>query len=87
MRKSGRQQSEYSAHTPYRASRSTMCYLRPISSVAGRDAHGIGPAPKEDEDAQHFSGPYERRVLGVSRTIYPRRRRREKLRALGSVAT
>jgi hypothetical protein len=59
-----------------------MCYLRSISSMAGSDAHGIGPAPKEDEDAQHFSGPYERRVLGVSGTTFPRRRRGEKLKAL-----
>ncbi|MFJ2710343.1 alpha/beta fold hydrolase [Pseudomonas sp. NPDC087346] len=34
----------------------------PTISLCGAD-DGVGPAPAEDEDIDHFTGPYERRVL------------------------
>ncbi|SEN94217.1 alpha/beta fold hydrolase [Pseudomonas sp. ok266] len=34
----------------------------PTISLCGAD-DGVGPAPQEDEDAEHFTGFYERRVL------------------------
>ncbi|MBS4088571.1 alpha/beta fold hydrolase [Pseudomonas rustica] len=41
----------------------------PSISLCGAD-DGVGPAPQEDEDAEHFTGFYERRVLsGVGHNI------------------
>lgn len=41
----------------------------PTISLCGAD-DGVGPAPEVDEDAEHFTGPYERRVLaGVGHNI------------------
>ncbi|MBD9608238.1 MULTISPECIES: alpha/beta fold hydrolase [Pseudomonas] len=41
----------------------------PTISLCGAD-DGVGPAPEVDEDAGHFTGPYERRVLaGVGHDI------------------
>jgi pimeloyl-ACP methyl ester carboxylesterase len=41
----------------------------PTISLCGAD-DGVGPAPAEDEDIEHFTGPYERRVLaGVGHNI------------------
>jgi pimeloyl-ACP methyl ester carboxylesterase len=41
----------------------------PTISLCGAD-DGVGPAPDIDEDAEHFTGPYERRVLaGVGHNI------------------
>jgi pimeloyl-ACP methyl ester carboxylesterase len=41
----------------------------PTISLCGAD-DGVGPAPEVDEDAGHFTGPYERRVLaGVGHNI------------------
>lgn len=41
----------------------------PTISLCGAD-DGVGPAPEVDEDAEHFTGPYERRVLaGVGHDI------------------
>jgi pimeloyl-ACP methyl ester carboxylesterase len=41
----------------------------PTISLCGAD-DGVGPAPQEDEDAEHFTGFYERRVLpGVGHNI------------------
>lgn len=41
----------------------------PSISLCGAD-DGVGPAPIEDEDAEHFTGPYQRRVLaGVGHNI------------------
>ncbi|WP_445179061.1 alpha/beta fold hydrolase [Pseudomonas sp. McL0111] len=41
----------------------------PTISLCGAD-DGVGPAPVEDEDIDHFTGPYERRVLvGVGHNI------------------
>lgn len=42
----------------------------------------VGPAPADDEDAHHFTGPYERRVLaGVGHNI-PEEAPGETLKAL-----
>ncbi len=41
----------------------------PTISLCGAD-DGVGPAPEDDEDAHHFTGVYERRVLaGVGHNI------------------
>ncbi|WLG43073.1 alpha/beta fold hydrolase [Pseudomonas sp. FP1740] len=41
----------------------------PTISLCGAD-DGVGPAPEVDEDAEYFTGPYERRVLaGVGHNI------------------
>jgi pimeloyl-ACP methyl ester carboxylesterase len=53
----------------------------PSISLCGAD-DGVGPAPKADEDAEHFSGFYERRVLaGVGHNI-PEEAPQETLKAL-----
>jgi pimeloyl-ACP methyl ester carboxylesterase len=53
----------------------------PTISLCGAD-DGVGPAPAEDEDIEHFTGPYERRVLaGVGHNI-PEEAPRETLKAL-----
>ncbi|WP_085631396.1 MULTISPECIES: alpha/beta fold hydrolase [unclassified Pseudomonas] len=53
----------------------------PTVSLCGAD-DGVGPAPEEDEDADRFTGPYERRVLaGVGHNI-PEEAPQETLRAL-----
>ncbi|RON48949.1 alpha/beta hydrolase [Pseudomonas frederiksbergensis] len=41
----------------------------PTISLCGAD-DGVGPAPEADDDIEHFTGPYERRVLaGVGHNI------------------
>ena len=41
----------------------------PTISLCGAD-DGVGPPPEVDEDVEHFSGPYERRILaGVGHNI------------------
>jgi pimeloyl-ACP methyl ester carboxylesterase len=53
----------------------------PSISLCGAD-DGVGPAPEADEDAEHFSGFYERRVLaGVGHNI-PEEAPQETLKAL-----
>lgn len=53
----------------------------PSISLCGAD-DGVGPAPEFDEDAEHFSGVYERRVLaGVGHNI-PQEAPQATLRAL-----
>jgi pimeloyl-ACP methyl ester carboxylesterase len=53
----------------------------PTISLCGAD-DGVGPAPAEDEDAHHFTGFYERRVLaGVGHNI-PEEAPGETLKAL-----
>ena len=53
----------------------------PSISLCGAD-DGVGPASEEDEDAGHFSGFYERRVLaGVGHNI-PEEAPHETLKAL-----
>lgn len=53
----------------------------PTISLCGAD-DGVGPAPEEDEDIAHFTGPYERRVLaGVGHNI-PEEAPQETLKAL-----
>lgn len=53
----------------------------PTISLCGAD-DGVGPAPADDEDAHHFTGPYERRVLaGVGHNI-PEEAPGETLKAL-----
>lgn len=53
----------------------------PTISLCGAD-DGVGPAPEDDEDAEHFTGFYERRVLaGVGHNI-PEEAPQETLKAL-----
>lgn len=53
----------------------------PTISLCGAD-DGVGPAPEEDEDIAHFTGPYERRVLtGVGHNI-PEEAPQQTLKAL-----
>ncbi|WP_438301180.1 alpha/beta fold hydrolase [Pseudomonas sp. NMS19W] len=53
----------------------------PTISLCGAD-DGVGPAPEDDEDAQHFTGVYERRVLaGVGHNI-PEEAPNETIKAL-----
>lgn len=53
----------------------------PTISLCGAD-DGVGPASEEDEDAGHFTGPYERRVLvGVGHNI-PEEASQQTLKAL-----
>ncbi|MNY79241.1 hypothetical protein D3C86_2197910 [compost metagenome] len=41
----------------------------PTISLCGAD-DGVGPAPEVDDDTEHFTGRYERRVLaGVGHNI------------------
>jgi pimeloyl-ACP methyl ester carboxylesterase len=53
----------------------------PSISLCGAD-DGVGPPPMIDEDAEHFSGFYERRVLaGVGHNI-PEETPQETLKAI-----
>ncbi|MHA3739001.1 alpha/beta fold hydrolase [Pseudomonas sp. Eth.TT006] len=53
----------------------------PTVSLCGAD-DGVGPAPEEDDDISHFTGPYERRVLsGVGHNI-PEEAPQQTLKAL-----
>ena len=53
----------------------------PTISLCGAD-DGVGPAPEEDQDIAHFTGPYERRVLpGIGHNI-PEEAPQQTLKAL-----
>ena len=53
----------------------------PTISLCGAD-DGVGPAPEEDKDISHFTGPYERRVLpGIGHNI-PEEAPQQTLKAL-----